>query len=61
MDDRALLVNRNRFALFFEETETGGNKYEKNLNLWQICVKIYHLFLQHKSILYISGEKWTNY
>jgi len=43
MDDGALLVTHNCFALFFEETETGGNKYEKNLNLWQICVKIYVL------------------
>ena len=57
MDDGALLVNRNRFALFFEETETGGNKHEKNLNLWQICVKIYHLFYNTTSILNTIGGK----
>ncbi len=45
-------MNRNRFAVFFEETETGGNKHEKNLNLWQICVKIYHLFLQYNICFY---------
>lgn len=46
-------MNLDRFDLFFEETETGGNKHKKNLNLWQICVKIYLLhFIQHNTILF---------